>query len=320
MKIENQAQQTVDAERLIDAWCIVCEAFTILRTVFCSNSSGEGFQQVVLHQSQPWTVTKTLDTCFETAFEQWTLPKFAPSQPRHRFSIFRSLTDGTYIVFDIDHVLYDAVSMDLMVAALNDAYTRRALPLRSGPGLVDYITCAQSRRDTAKSYWTSYLSDAASCVVHLGMKHPGSIAKSRTNKAEVPYHNANKLPRFCIEQDLTITRVVQAAWSIVLQILTGQSQVCFGLLYSGRDTLEDAEQIVGPLMSVLTCKANITTQTTIRSLLSILQHDLGLALEHSACSLACIQDALELELKVLFSILVLRCSTLLRRLSQTRAT
>jgi amino acid adenylation domain-containing protein len=71
--------------------------------------------------------------------------------------------------------------------------------------------------------------------------------------------------------------LIQLAWAMLLSAYSGDSDVLFGATWSGRfGTIEDASQIVGPLINTLPVRVNLNGAGTVRVLLT------GLRRQHLA--------------------------------------
>ena len=84
----------------------------------------------------------------------------------------------------------------------------------------------------------------------------------------------------------TVATVLQGAWAQLLCWLTGQHDVAFGTVVSGRPAeLVGAESMVGLLINTVPVRANLTAATTVVDLLGQLQRVHNDTLEHEHLAL-----------------------------------
>ncbi|WP_232003783.1 condensation domain-containing protein, partial [Mycobacterium sp. 1465703.0] len=82
-------------------------------------------------------------------------------------------------------------------------------------------------------------------------------------------------------QHTTVSTVLQGAWALLLTSLTGQHDVVFGAVVSGRGAeVPGVESMVGLLINTVPVRAQITPATTTAELLDQLQHAHTKTLEH----------------------------------------
>jgi non-ribosomal peptide synthetase component F len=85
----------------------------------------------------------------------------------------------------------------------------------------------------------------------------------------------------------TVSTVLQAAWAQLLMLLTGQHDVAFGAVVSGRHAeVAGADSMVGLLINTVPVRATITTATSTADLLDQLQSAYNDTLEHQHLALS----------------------------------
>src|SRR4029077_20261402 len=85
----------------------------------------------------------------------------------------------------------------------------------------------------------------------------------------------------------TVNTVLQGAWAQLLMWLTGQHDVAFGAVVSGRPAeVVGAESMVGLFINTVPVRANITPATTTAELLDQLQSAHTHTLEHQHLALS----------------------------------
>ncbi|KAH6989025.1 hypothetical protein BKA56DRAFT_710304 [Ilyonectria sp. MPI-CAGE-AT-0026] len=294
--------EKIDTSRLIDAWHTVCEASPILRTVFTSGLCDESaFQQVILKETVPCVSISTLnsDSDIHTMVRNLEKPSFNPAQPPNRLVVVQE-SSCIYAVIDITHAAMDAHAINLLCELLGQAYTGESFVPR-GPDFADYVAWIQNHRDKAQKYWKSYLAGGKpSLIPTLGTDSKGGDTDA-TLQVKIPFSDVAMLHSLCRKYTLTVSNIVQVAWSIVLRLYTGMKSLFFGCVFSGRNTFEGAEQVIGPLATMLVSRFDVTSTTTVLDLLEKAKEDSSDAFEHSACSLSQVFDSLDLGDSPLFN-------------------
>ena len=102
----------------------------------------------------------------------------------------------------------------------------------------------------------------------------GLMAQHRTLQTQLRLgpQVAERLRGVAEETSTTPNTLIQLAWAMLLSAHSGESDVLFGATWSGRfGTIEDALQIVGPLINTLPVRVNLNGAGTVRGLLTELR-------------------------------------------------
>ena len=296
------SEDDIDIERLINAWRTVCMANPILRTVFTDGLCTESvFQQIVLKQTTPWVSHEMSASCSDAPSVLWNYdrPRFAPTQTPHRL-VLRSGFDCIHGMVDISHAIGDPRTMHLIFEQFGQAYTD-AMHIPKNPDLSEYIAWIQRHQSSARAYWESYLSGARPCHVPTAVGDGTTPVDLASSGIEVPWGDTSDLRSFCAHHNVTIANFMQVAWSVTLHAFTGATSLCFGCLHSGRDSFEGADEIPGPLITMLVCRFDAPPNTNVLYLLNRAKEDSTRALEQAACSLSGIHESLGLGPSSLFN-------------------
>jgi non-ribosomal peptide synthetase component F len=101
---------------------------------------------------------------------------------------------------------------------------------------------------------------------------------------------------------MTPATMIQAAWAMVLRRYTGSDDTSFGILSSGRDLpIDGINDIVGPLVTMLTSRVRLPRQQTVLEFLRAVQSDHMDSLAHQTFSLADVHTMLQLGTSSLFN-------------------
>ncbi|KAL4928191.1 uncharacterized protein BDV17DRAFT_291936 [Aspergillus undulatus] len=290
----------VDINRLLRAWESVVKRHAILRTLFVPSPSGqELFYQVVLRDYIPRTpVLESQDAdSFLALFEQSQRPSYGPAQPPYQLTLAQSSNGQVYAQVDVNHVLMDASSMELILNDLMLAYDN-SLSISPAPSYGTYVSFLQQNSEADSiNYWTKRLANA----------EPSYLAPSSEITAEKP-----SLKSVSVEMDDikplhkfrdTHGVIAQLAWAVVLSRYIGSRDVIFGYLSNGRDApIAGIDEMVGPMINLMVTRIQIATSgTTVAQAAKQVQGNFLDAFSHQRASLGDIQHALHLSDRSLFN-------------------
>lgn len=302
----SQQGAQINSQRLLSAWQQVLNRHAILRTVFVNSVTEDGgFDQVVLKKTSGRTkkLVYTDEFHLKELLNEEHLIDSQDVLPPHQLLVYTSASGSTYVKIGISHAIIDATSMAIILGELTLAYESK-LPDVTGPLYSHYIQYIRSQTPAdSLNYWTNYLQDVQTC--HFPTTHiDEDVKKLNTLNAEINIGD-EQLRQFCLSHGVTTANIVQTAWAIVLRLYTGNSDVCFGYLSSGRDLpVDDIDGIVGPLINMLVCRLQTAPSTNIVELVQQVQQNYVTSLEHQHCSLAQIQHALSLSGRPLFNTII----------------
>ncbi|KAL4915856.1 hypothetical protein BDW62DRAFT_187764, partial [Aspergillus aurantiobrunneus] len=293
----------VDMNRLLRAWQSVVQRHPILRTFFVPSPSGEElFYQVVLKTYTPHT--PVLESCdvdnFLAYFEQSERPKYGPSQPPYQLTLAQSSMRQAYAQVDVNHVLMDASSMDLILNDLMLAYDN-VLPHSPAPSYGTYVSFLQQTSATDSiNYWTNRLENVEPSYLPPAEPETG---KSSLQSVSVQVDNIKPLHDFRDAHGVTLANIAQLAWAIVLSRYLNSHDITFGYLSNGRDApIEGIQEMVGPMINLMVTRIQLATLgTTVAQAAKQVQDSFLDAFNHQRTSLGDIQHALHLSDRGLFN-------------------
>ncbi|KAL9111174.1 MAG: hypothetical protein Q9227_004437 [Pyrenula ochraceoflavens] len=212
----------------------------------------------------------------------------------------------------LSHALIDGMSMDIFMDEFISLLCGQSLPTPT-LDFSRYVEYEQEqKRDQSVEYWANYLKGAKPCHLPTSHQKTTSSALQKYNYIKLADDIGKDLPALCQQLGVTQAILIQIAWAIVLGMHTGQDDVCFGYLASGRDApLDGIERSVGLFISMQVCRLQIST--SVKDLVQGVYHDVIAGLEHRNCSLALIQNKLGLKTTPLFN----SCITVRRGLDET---
>ncbi|OJJ08464.1 hypothetical protein ASPVEDRAFT_77120 [Aspergillus versicolor CBS 583.65] len=281
----------IDVSRAMQAWQEVVDKHSILRTVFRASPCGDGTtHQLVL---QGWRATVV--ALPPSPQDPWTRLRshrrssFPRAHPEHRL-LFTEAPDGSVAcLLEISHTLLDGGSRLVLLRDLARAYEHKLdhTRCRAYQKYVEYIH--QQEQEEARDYWDRYTADMEHCIFPAM-----STASTATDNINIGHRhmcidNIHDLTRFCRQNELTVSLVLQLAWSLVLRAYCRTDDTCFGYMTSGRDTpVQGIQDAVGPFLNLLPCRVHLGTDTPILRLLRQCQTQFSQSLQFQYRSLAAI--------------------------------
>ncbi|KAH6613528.1 hypothetical protein B0J18DRAFT_469876 [Chaetomium sp. MPI-SDFR-AT-0129] len=256
----------VSVERVAQAWQVLVDRHAMLRTVFVpAISSTEEqqhlFDQVVLrsHNAEIHHVTSPDDDdqhrlTFPPDLDLPTLniPN-NKNKPNHHITLASTPSGELSAILTINHALVDATALGVLQTELAQAYTGRlttTLPAPRYDAFVGYLQ--QTEAEAALAFWRARLKGAQPLETETPSKETSylSMVLSEIDAADV-----HALQSLSATLGVTPATVFQLAWGLVLSRYTGQAEVCFGYLTSGRDVpVARAAELVGPLVNIMVAR------------------------------------------------------------------
>ena len=187
--------------------------------------------------------------------------------PLIRVAMFRRAEDTIQFVLSFHHILLDGWSSAIVMNelwALYEAYCRgRDLQLPPVRPYGDFIAWLQQQDPArAETFWRRVLKGFNS-PTRIGIERGGR----RGPDAEVDYgeqnvrlsiHTSAALQSLARENRLTLNTLVQAAWACVLSRCSGETDVVFGTVVSGRPAaLAGVEFMVGLFINSLPLRTQV---------------------------------------------------------------
>lgn len=183
-----------------------------------------------------------------------------------------TVKDGE-ILIQIHHALYDGWSWEQVMDDLNAILSGDDLPHRRQ--FSEYSSYQRSLFLTGgpvnKEYWREVLRDfVPSTFPTLCSTRPQFPAKDTLLTAlSISYHQLSDTARalHCSRETM-----LEAAWSVLLSSYVDSSDVTVGVVFAGRHLpLPGVESIIGPCLSTLPLRVDISTLRTVRDLFTYLQ-------------------------------------------------
>ncbi|MDT5270271.1 MAG: hypothetical protein QOH49_2457, partial [Acidobacteriota bacterium] len=280
----------LDVPAFKQAWQRVVERHAVLRTLFTWERSDKMFQVVRGKIQLPWQDLDWRGVPLDEQeirllrfLEEDRARGFDLSQaPLMRLTLIHSQESTYDFVVDIHHLLLDGWSVALVlneVFAFYEAF-RKGQDVRVEPARPyrDYIQWLQ-RQDTAaaESYWRETLS---------GFTRPTPLNFGRGAVQEegetTPVYGEQELQlseeataalqRLARQHRLTLNTLTQGAWGLLLSRYSGESDVVYGAVMSGRPAeLAGVETMVGLFINTLPVRVRVDGERSVAEWLQGLQ-------------------------------------------------
>ena len=293
----------IDARRLSRAWEMVVQRHSMLRTVFMESVSHEGLMdQAVLKSTTPKTVMLNCDEGMAVSLLREQKPLgFTEAQPHHQMTICLESEGRVFCKLEMSHALCDGTSIPIILQDLAQAYIDQPSRLKEAMRYSQYISyIQQTSRDEDVAYWRRYLDNVEPC--YFPALADGKRNERELRTLELELEDVSQIHSFCAQHSVTLSNVLQLVWSLVLRVYTGNENVCFGYLSSGRDVpLEGIQDAVGLFISMLVCRIDLSNDLQVGAALKQIQEDYTQSMAHQAFSLGDMQHELQLSGKSLFN-------------------
>lgn len=298
--LPSEPQRTMTPELVRSAWEMVVSCHQILRTVFVKDTTTGEVSQMALRKarpeivdiySQPQDALRVLNEIPGLECQECVLP--------HRLAICRTSDARILCRFDINHALVDGPSLHKMLEDLASAMAGSRLS--SGPDYSQFVSYVQKREiDAHLDYWNQYLARLTPCRFPT---EPQPYEEYRSVSIQLLLKDEVK--DFCRQHAITPSSLVRTVWGLVLRHFLGKDSVSFGYLVSARNLkLDELNQIVGPLLSVLPCQFDAKKSMPIRSILKDVQLDSVESLHHEGVSLPEVCMSLNVDEDSLFNTMI----------------
>ena len=293
----------VSSERLARAWAAVVQKHTVLRTVFFESISRDGLtDQAVLKKHVPRVEMLHADAANAVkALESKPCISFSEPQPHHRLTICETNSERMFCKLELSHALCDGTSIPIVFQDLAQAYMSQSAGLDGALAYRDYVAYLQrTSRDEDAVYWRRYLQNIEPC--HFPALTDTSKDERQLRTLELELRDIARLQSFCSQRGVTLSTALQFVWALVLRAYTGNQNVCFGYLSSGRDVpIEGIENAVGLFISMLVCRMDCDDDLLVSTGLEQIRNDYTQSMSHQAFSLGDMQHELQLAGKSLFN-------------------
>lgn len=271
------------------AWQRVVERHPVLRTSFHWENRAEPFQVVHRRVEIPWQQYDWRNLC--TSEQEHRLEAFLADDraqgfalskaPLMRLTLIQMAEDVYELVWTHHHLLLDGWSLPLLLREAFQFYDAfcagRELHLEVCRPYGDYIAWLQQQDlSQAEAFWRQTLQGFTTPTsLHVG--RIGSIAANeeagydeQQQRLSEPLTEA--LQALARRHHLSVNSLVQGAWALLLSRYSGEEDVVFGAVVSGRPAaLVGVESMVGLFMNTLPVRVRVSPEASLLPWLQALQ-------------------------------------------------
>ncbi|KAL5115064.1 hypothetical protein ACEQ8H_007039 [Pleosporales sp. CAS-2024a] len=245
-----------DLSRLQQCWRLMTQRHEILRTVFVvANDPSYAFAQVVLKEwSVPCDEIGWSSDAFKHANKMLAKLRRA-NRPPVWLGIARSDV-STRLLFACHHAVYDGIAMQILLKEVQEAYYKHELPPPISYDTFLQQMLSQDLRN-ADQFWAARLQrfEPTAFPDLTGRVQKGPTrANSWRGQLRIPL---SKVREVCRDMSVTLLSVIHANWAKLLHLYTGESDICFGSVVSGRALPGQAlDRLVAPCFNTLPVRVN----------------------------------------------------------------
>jgi acyl carrier protein len=199
--------------------------------------------------------------------------------PAFRAALIRTAEDRHRFVLTNHHIVLDGWSMPILLQEIFAGYYGRRLPA-AAPYRSYVAWLAERDLDAARAAWGELLAGFDTPTL-VGPPDRVGLGRRGVKSLRVSEETTQALSELARLHHTTINTALQAAWAQLLMWLTGQHDVAFGAVVSGRPAeVAGADLMVGMLINTVPVRARITAATTTAELMEQLHSAHNHTLEH----------------------------------------
>ena len=281
-------RKLANAQAFKQAWQQVTDRHPILRTSFVWEGVKEPVQVVYRQVQLPW------EECdwqgLAPAAQQQQLETFLKSDrergfdmrqpPLMRMTLIELAKDTYYFIWSHHHLLLDGWSNPAILTEVFDFYQAELngeqLSLPRPRPYRDYIVWIQQQNlSEAESFWRQRLQGFTAPTPIPIERDFGSAAGEESDRQQqilLSVATTAALRSLARLQQLTLNTLVQGAWGLLLSRYSGEEDIIFGTVVSGRPPdLAGVESMVGLFVNTQPARVKIRPQDSLLSWLKQLQ-------------------------------------------------
>jgi amino acid adenylation domain-containing protein len=265
----------LDVAAFYEAWRRVLARHAALRTAFNWERRDKPLQIVFREVELPWQCydwravpeseqQRRLDALLAADLA---LPYNLARPPLMRVTLIRRADERYTCVWSNHHIVLDGWSVPLVFNDLSvyyEAFCRGHEAAIAPPTPYrDYLLWLQQQDlDAAERFWRRKLQGFTAPTPILGDRNPGGLHTSvevyADQELQLTSEQTARLLGFARRHHLTLNTILQGAWALLLSRYSGEEDVLFGAISSGRPaTLRGVESIVGLFVNALPARVSV---------------------------------------------------------------
>jgi amino acid adenylation domain-containing protein len=299
-QLATRIRDGVDAAAFERAWQSVVDRTPVLRTSFHWEDLGKPIQVVhrdvlvPIHQFD-WRGTVESEQSFRLAEYLRALRADGidlGSVPLMRIALIRVSDRDAWFVWTFHHLLLDGWSTQLVLREVVDQYgaLRRGEPYHAPTRrpFSDFIGWLQEQdAAAAEAFWRKELEgfSAPTAVPGEGVFDGRAMPDEGEHRLTLSSPATNALRAFGRRHRLTLNTIVQGAWALLLSRYSGEPDVLYGTVVSGRPTdLPGIESMVGLFINTLPIRVRVPGDAVLLDWLEGIQRRQVEAEQHQCVS------------------------------------
>jgi len=300
-------QGGLDTGAFREAWHVVAARHPALRTSFHWKALERPVQVVHPRADIPWVIEDWSALLAEEQEHRWAAlgeddrrsPFDLSSPPLMRCALARIGKDAYRFRWSQHHLLLDGWSSSIVLNDVLSAYDAIVRGQRFDPPVPprfrENILWLQQQDDVAaERFWRAQLDGFASPTpLVIGLPEmDGTVQAGRFGEAELTIPDAlgSRLKSLAAANHITLNTLFHGVWSILLSRYSGESDIVFGSIASGRSSaLEQSDAIVGLFINTVPVRARVDADAPLFAWLRDLQRDNAEREVYSYSSLADVQ-------------------------------
>ncbi|MGA5462666.1 non-ribosomal peptide synthase/polyketide synthase [Mycobacterium sp. NPDC050041] len=285
LQLELTLDGGVDRSRLHDAVSTVAQRHPHLAARFCQRFD-EPVQVIPTRPEIGWHEAEfdNEDQVRQLCVAERAAVGSLENGPLLRAALVELTPDCHRFVLTAHHIVIDGWSLPLLLQEIFACYYGQQLP--AAPPYRRFLSWLAERDLTAaRAAWAQVLAgvDTPTMVGQTGTAGSGPRGVASVELSERITQALGEVAR---AHRTTANIVLQAAWAVVLNSLTGRRDVLFGTTVSGRsDEVAGADSMIGLLINTVPVRARCSAPTTVAELLRQLQDSHIHTLEHQHLAL-----------------------------------
>ncbi|PPJ53037.1 hypothetical protein CBER1_11496 [Cercospora berteroae] len=176
----------------------------------------------------------------------------------------------------INHCIFDGTSANHMFRDLAACYTASSVSLR--PSFLRYLDHRLlQRHESSLLYWGNLLKGSRKTLLRSDMKD------SQNDKSELAIRTISCVSSLTSRKrtNASTSTLVYAAWSLVLSVISGRSDVVFLYLVHGRDEeVAGSDAIVGCCVSEVPCRVKFSDSMSLEEVTHFVQAQIWASIPH----------------------------------------
>ncbi len=290
------------------AWQSIFDKHTILRTSFISEGVTNPVQRVHKYvecnvelfdftQFKEEEIQTKLNTLLEN--DRKTGFDFTKA-PLSKFKLIKISENKHHFIWTHHHILMDGWCLPIIFKEFNEYYHAASKGKEIKIGNIDKYEdfiyyLGEQDKSKAEAFWKEYLNGFESPTpIPIGNNNE-QANETDTHKLETIILNnedTKLLNDFSKEHHLTVNTLVQSAWSLLLSRYSGENDIVFGMIVSGRPaSLPGVEEKVGLFINTLPLRVKINDNHNVIEWLKEVQGQQPLLREYEYISLSNIQSS-----------------------------